>query len=149
MFFSWNTGSAFNSGYNLGSNAVNWIGGKLSNLTNKFTGKYGSPSIGSLDPSVALNTSSPDLGNIAQGTADTADNTGKIADNMELTQEDLEYLRKLAQLEWKKEYTSNNININMTNNNNVNGESDLDGIVTKLTEKLYEELSTTASGVYA
>lgn len=144
---SWNTGSAFNSGYNLGSNAVNWIGSKLklSNLTSKFMGKYGSESIGAYDPTVALNTTTPDsgaLGNIA-------DDTDKIADNMELAQEDLEYLRKLAQLEWKKEYTSNNININMTNNNNVNGESDLDGIVTKLTEKLYEELSTTASGVYA
>ena len=143
------TSKAYNQGYSWGSDAVNWIGGKLSNLTNKFTGKYGSESIGALDPTVALNTSAPDLGNIAKGTGDTADNTGKIADSMELTQEDLEYLRKLAQLEWKKEYTSNQININMTNNNNVNSDSDLDGIVTKLTEKLYEELSTTASGVYA
>lgn len=139
------TVNAYNKGFDFGSNAVNWIGSKLSNLTSKFTGKYGSESIGALDPSVALNTTNPDsgaLGNIS-------DNTDKIADNMELAQEDLEYLRKLAQLEWKKEYTSNNININMTNNNTVNGERDLEGLVTKLTEKLYEELESSASGMYA
>ena len=137
-----NTKDAYNYGYDLGVNGVNWIGSKLSNLTDKFMSKYGSESIGALDPSVALNTTPSDLSNIS-------DNTDKIADSVEMAEEDLEWLRKLAQLEWKKEYTSNNININMTNNNNVNGESDLDGIVTKLTEKLYEELSTTASGVYA
>ena len=140
-----NTKDAYTKGYNLGVNGVNWIGDKLSNLTDKFKNKYGSESIGAYDPTVALNTTNPDSGTLGS----IADDTGKIADNMELVEEDLEWLRKLAQLEWKKEYTSNNININMTNNNNVNGESDLDGIVTKLTEKLYEELSTTASGVYA
>lgn len=77
------------------------------------------------------------------------DNTSKMADSMDLTAEDVEYLRKIAAMEWKKEYTTANIKIDMTNNNNVNGESDLDGIVTKLSDKLREELSIVADGVYA
>ena len=40
------------------------------------------------------------------------------------------------------------ITVNMTNNNTVNGDSDLDGIVTKLTDMLYEELNTVAAGVH-
>ena len=52
-------------------------------------------------------------------------------------------------MEWKKEFTTATIKIDMTNNNTVNGDSDLDGIVTKLSDKLYEELSIVADGVYA
>lgn len=76
------------------------------------------------------------------------DDTGTIADGMELTQEDLEYLRRIADMEWKKEYTTANITVDMSNYNTINGESDLDGIVTKLADKLYEEMNVVANGVY-
>ena len=75
-------------------------------------------------------------------------NTGKIADSMELSKEDLDYLRKIAEMEWKKEFTTAEIKIDMSNYNTVNGESDLDGIVTLLSDKLYEEMSAVANGVY-
>lgn len=76
------------------------------------------------------------------------DDTGDIKDNMELTAEDLEYLRKIAEMEWKKEYTTAEIKVDMSNYNTIDSESDLDGIVTKLTDKLYEELASVANGVY-
>jgi tape measure domain-containing protein len=77
------------------------------------------------------------------------DNTGKIADSMDLTSEDLEYLRRVADMEWKKEYTTASITVDMTNNNQINGDGDLDGIVTRLADKLYEEMNVVANGVYA
>ena len=52
-------------------------------------------------------------------------------------------------MEWKKEFTTATIQVDMTNNNTLNGESDLDGIVTKLADKLYEELDSVANGVYS
>ena len=76
------------------------------------------------------------------------DDTGDIKDSMELTAEDLEYLRKIAEMEWKKEYTTAEIKIDMSNYNTIEGDGDLDGIVTKLTDKLYEELASVANGVY-
>lgn len=91
----------------------------------------------------------PSIDDLIGGLDDIADDTGSIKDSMDLTEEDLKYLRKLAESEWTKEYTSNNIKIEMTNNNNVSGDSDLDGIVTKLAEKLNEELNEVANGVYA
>lgn len=78
-----------------------------------------------------------------------ADNTGSVADSMDLTEEDLDYLRRIADMEWKKEYTTASITVDMSNYNTINGESDLDGIVTKLSDKLYEELNSLADGVYA
>ena len=77
------------------------------------------------------------------------DDTGKIADSMDLTEEDLEYLRRVADMEWKKEFTTASIVVDMTNNNQINGDSDLDGIVTRLADKLYEEMNVVANGVYA
>jgi hypothetical protein len=99
---------------------------------------------GTTDP---LNTTSPedimkDLGNIS-------DNTDKISDNMDLTSEDLSYLRKLAEMEWKKEYTTANVQVEMKNYNTIEGDGDLDGIVTKLTTKLQEELDYLANGVHS
>ena len=76
-------------------------------------------------------------------------NTGAIADSMELADEDLEYLRKVADMEWKKEFTTATIQIDMKNNNTINGDADLEGIVTKLTDRLYEEMDAMANGVYA
>ena len=74
--------------------------------------------------------------------------TGKIADSMDLTEEDLQYLRDVANMEWKREYTTANITVDMSNYNTINGETDLDGIVTKLSDKLYEEMDYLANGVY-
>jgi hypothetical protein len=76
------------------------------------------------------------------------DNTGSIADNMDLTSEDLEYLRRIAETEWKKEYTTAEIRVDMTNYNTIDSEADLDGIFTKLSEELCEELNIGANGVY-
>ena len=90
---------------------------------------------GSYDPAKALN--------------DIAGDTGKISDGMDLTNEDLEYLRRIADMEWKKEFTTAEIKVEMNNTNTVNGDSDLDGIVTRLADKLYEEMNIVANGVYA
>lgn len=90
-----------------------------------------------------------ELNKLNENGENTADNTGKIADSMELTEEDLAYLRKLADMEWKKEYTTASITIDMSNYNTISGDNDLDGIVTKLSDKLREELNVFADGVYA
>lgn len=80
---------------------------------------------------------------------DIADNTDKISKTIDkISDEDMTYLRKIAELEWKKEYTTAEIKIDMTNNNTVSGVNDLDGLVTKLSDKLYEELEYLTDGVY-
>lgn len=86
---------------------------------------------------------------IKNALGDISDDTGSIADSMKLSEDDLEYLRKIAEMEWKKEYTTASIKVDMSNYNTVNGDGDIDGIVTKLADKLYEEMNIVANGVYA
>ena len=66
-----------------------------------------------------------------------------------MAEEDLEYLRKLADMEWKKEFTTANITVDMKNNNTINNQGDLDGWLGVLSDKLYEELGMVADGVYS
>lgn len=87
-------------------------------------------------------------GGVAGSSGKTADNTGSMADSMELAEEDLSFLRDLADKEWKKEFTTASIQIDMSNVNTINNQGDLDGWVTTLADKLREELSAVADGVY-
>jgi hypothetical protein len=84
----------------------------------------------------------------AGAAGDILDALDKLNGNMELTEEDLSYLRRVADMEWKKEFTTASITVDMSNYNTINGESDLDGIVDKLADKLYEEMQVVANGVY-
>lgn len=138
----------------LGVGARDAINDKLSNIGNSITSKLGLGDVlksASKDPSGG--SSSPyDKYKIPSNDdllAGIKDDTGSIADSVKLSEDDLAYLRDVANMEWKKEFTTAEIHVDMTNNNSINGENDLDGLVTKLSEKLYEELDAVANGVYA
>lgn len=164
---AWNTGrsigaSAQNGINDFGTSAQNWINDKLSfegTGLDSFNAENGALSF---DPGAgtALDTTKIDAppvpgtkkgggGGGSKKIDDIADDTKKISDSMDMTEEDLEFLRKLANLEWKKEFTTASVTVDMKNYNTVNGDDDLDGIATKLADKLYEELNAVANGVYA
>lgn len=164
--FSWSTSDAFNTGGKVGKGIqtkINNFGSNIADMfnTNKiknpgtslssglnlddFSGKTGT---GNADPNKKAKKGSNPAKKIGKNTGKTADNTGKMADSMKLTEEDLKYLKDIADREWKKEFTTANITVKMSNNNTIQGESDLDGLVTRLTDKLYEELDAVANGVY-
>jgi tape measure domain-containing protein len=77
-----------------------------------------------------------------------ADNTGATAKNTEKTSEDLSYLRDLAEMETINRFTTAEIHVDMTNNNHIENGNDLDGLVTHLRDKLYEEMNVVATGVH-
>lgn len=154
-----NLSEAYDKGYSVGAKGGQWVSDKVSgigDLISNSLGMGGSEGLpnpydpayditGGYDPSGA----NDDIANGLKKLGNIDDNTGSIADSMELTDEDLDYLRKIAEQEWKREYTTANIVVDMTNNNTVNGDGDLDGIVTRLADKLYEEMDYLANGVYA
>lgn len=88
------------------------------------------------------------LGEIADNTGSSAGSAANIEDTLDLAEEELELLRKLAEQEVINRFTTAEIHVDMTNNNNVSSNMDLDGIVTHLSNKLYEELGVVASGVH-
>lgn len=99
------------------------------------------PGIGDLN--YALDTTS--MEDLLKG-IDT--DVGDIKDSMDLSNDDLEYLRKIADMEWRNEFTTAEIRVDMTNNNTVNGERDLDGIVEYLSDVLRTEMTNVAYGVH-
>ena len=91
-----------------------------------------------------------DLSSIADNTGLTADNTGKTADALAVTEEQLEYLRDIAERDAINCFTTAEVKIDMTGmTNRIDGSADLDGVISQLTEGFTEALVTAAEGVHA
>lgn len=79
---------------------------------------------------------------------DIADNTGDIADSVAITEEDLKYLRDIAEQETVNRFTTAEIKIEQTNNNTIGSDMDIDGVVDKLTTGVNEAMEKAAEGVH-
>lgn len=78
-----------------------------------------------------------------------ADDTGAIKDNMDITQEDLKYLRDIAEQEVINRFTTAEISVDMSGmQNTVNSDDDIDGFMTKLTDSVNEAVDSMTEGVH-
>lgn len=77
---------------------------------------------------------------------DIAGNTGSMAESMELSGEDLQYLRDIAEQEAINRFTTAEIKIEQTNHNQINSGMDLDGIVSGLDDALGEAIEIMTEG---
>ena len=77
-----------------------------------------------------------------------AGDTGSIKESLDVAEEDLKYLRDIAERETINRFTTAEIKVDMTNNNNINSELDIDGIVEQLGDKLEEKMEVVAEGVH-
>lgn len=89
------------------------------------------------------------VGGIGGGVNDIAGNTGAIKDALDITEEDLKYLRDIAEQEAINRFTTAEITIEQTNNNHIRGSMDLDGVVSKLTDAVNEAANIIEEGVHA
>lgn len=78
----------------------------------------------------------------------TADNTGKMADKMTDMDEDMKYLRDVAEKEYVNKFTTAEIKIDMTNYNDISKEADADDFIDALGERLAEHVYIAAEGVH-
>ena len=121
---------AYNTGYNWGANLQDSIAEKLNFKTN--VPEVDVPA--AADPTMLL--------------SDIADNTGKIADDMEMSSEDLKLLRDIAERQEINKYTTAEIRVEMVNNNTISSEMDIDGVVNLLEAKVSEQMAIAAEGVH-
>lgn len=84
----------------------------------------------------------------AKNTKDTADNTKKIAEAMDIMDEDLKFIRDIAEQEVINKYTTAKIEINMENINNISKDVDFDGIITHIGEQIAEATANGAEAVH-
>lgn len=127
-------------------------------------GKGIDESISEFDPANLFETNIPDpgdyadlsnysadfggLGGIGSGVNDIAGNTGAIKDTLDITEEDLKYLRDIAEQETINRFTTAEIKIEQTNHNTVSGKMDLDGVLSGLTDAVNEAVDRIAEGVH-
>ncbi|MCT6924105.1 tape measure protein [Metasolibacillus sp.] len=76
----------------------------------------------------------------------TAKNTGKMADGVKFLNDELKYLRDLAEREAINRYTTAEIHIDNRSENHINSELDIDGIVDRFGEKVEEVAEKLAEG---
>ena len=128
----WEYGDAYNTGYNFGANIESSIGNLGSDLKNTMDSTF----------------ANLDMDTVPMDVANTASNTGKINDKLSATEEDLKYLRDLAEQETINRFTTAEIKVEMNNNNNINSEMDIDGVVDYLASGVNEAMEKAAEGVH-
>ena len=142
-----NLSDAAASGYELGEGVENKIADfDLSSLTDLPTTETMTPEeYGNMLDNSGLGS---DVGDAAGSANDAAGSAADIADSLDVTNEELKYLRDIAEQETVNKFTTAEIIINQTNNNTVSNDMDLDGVVTGLTDAVNEAVETIAEGVH-
>ena len=77
-----------------------------------------------------------------------AGDTSSFAGSSDKTTEELAYLRDIAEQEAINRFTTAEIKVDFTSNNNISSDMDIDGVISVFTEQVVEALETAAEGVY-
>lgn len=125
----WASKGAWHTGYTAGQKVDAAVGKGLGKLKDKFSGNASDPTGGAVN-------------DIVKNTGDTAKNTGK-------SNEELSYLRDIAEREAINRFTTAEIKVDMSGmSNRIDSNMDIDGVISHLTAGVEEALITASEGVY-
>ena len=132
-------GAAFDMGYEFGQGVEDTIGGLFD-----FSAM---DSLGAADGLDAFN-----LGNTLDGiygnTGGTAGNTAAMSDALDIAEEDLAYMRDIAEREAINRFTTAEIKVEQHNENHISKDTDLDGIMDAWANDFAEKLDVSEEGVH-
>lgn len=128
---------AYGKGYNIGKGVEDKVKDKVGGLFKK----------GEMGDSSKYRYGNEDA--IANNTADTAANTAKSADSLDITSQQLKYIKDYAEQKAINRFTTAEIKVDMRNTINGTSDTDMEGIVSHLRTRLEEEMAATAEGVYS
>ena len=127
-------GGAFEFGYDFGQNLAD---------------KFKLPSLEELYPDLSAYEQAAKLDGIYENAQNTAGNTAAMANSLDSSDEDLQYLRDLAEREAVNQFTTAEIVVDMGGiTNQINKLDDLDGIVTRILDGVNEAVEIAAEGVH-
>lgn len=112
------------------------------NLEDKVSGFFSGNENGGFDTALDYQGT---LDSIGSGVGQTAANTGRGVD---ISDENLVYIRDLAEQEAVNRFTTSEIRVDMVNNNNVSSNMDLDGIMNYLAVGVNAAIGNAAEGVH-
>lgn len=132
-------GAAFDMGYEFGQGVEDTVGGLFD-----FSAM---DSMGAADGLDAFN-----LGNTLDGiygnTGDTAGNTAAMSEALDIAEEDLAYMRDIAEREAINRFTTAEIKVEQHNENHISKDTDLDGIMDAWANDFAEKLDVSEEGVH-
>lgn len=133
--------------FNVGAAWGDGIADKVSNFSlSDVFGQTDIPNVG--DYTSGFNDAIANSG-VGDSIGNIDDNTGKIKDSLDVTEEDLKYLRDIAEQEAINRFTTAEINVDMSGmQNTVNSGDDIDGFMTKLTDSVNEAVDNMTEGVH-
>lgn len=149
------TFNAFDKGwasdaYNAGAKWGDGVSKKVTNAVKGTATKI--PKVSDYRNAVASPNSAA---SIANNTAQTAKNTGntakaaqKAAQSLDVSSENLKYIKDMAERDTINRFTTARINVKQTNHNTVKNNMDLDGINEYLRSDLEQRMAATAEGVH-
>lgn len=143
-------GAAFQAGANWGDSAADKLSGMF-NKKRETDSKYEAGAYNYTGGGTGAGAGSGlggDAAKTAANTGQTAENTAAIANSLDISNEQLKYLRDVAERDTVNRFTTAKIKVEMTNHNNVNSGMDLDGIVNGLTLAVEDAMSKAAEGVH-
>lgn len=89
----------------------------------------------------------PVLDEIAKNTGDIAGDTGNISNKLNVSDDEMNYVRKIATRETINRYTRSNVNLNMTNNNQIRNGMDVNEVSRAIARQIQNEISYSAEGI--
>lgn len=131
--------NSYMKGRSWGDNLVNGLKDKFSDM-NKDPGDDNFKDL--LDDVYNNNSLNNDnLNNIAN-------DTSSISDSMDIAEEDLQYMRDLAEQEAINRFTTADLRVEFTANNSINSNLDIDGVCDYMANRTAEQLALVAEGVH-
>ena len=139
-------GAAFDLGYKFGEGVDDKVSG-LFDFSSMDTMGAATSGLGAADGLGAFGTGNT-LDGIYGNTGDTAGNTAAMSEALDIAEDDLAYLRDIAEREAINRFTTAEIRIDMINNNTIAEGTDLDGIIAQLEDKLEDAMIEVSEGVH-
>lgn len=132
-------GSAFDAGASVGDKASNAI-----------SDRFNANDTANLDATTqAVNQNTNAINNgVNSINTKNAKNTSKLKKSVDISKENLVYLRDIAEKEAINQFTTAEVKVDMTNNNTVNNGLDLNGMIKSLSDGVKEAMEVCADGVY-
>ena len=113
-------------------------------IDDKISGMFDASGMDSMGAFDLSNT----LDGIYGNTGDTAANTAATADALDIAEEDLAYLRDIAEREAINRFTTAEIKVEQHNENHISKDADLDGIMDAWANDFAEKLEVSEEGVH-
>lgn len=120
-------GKAWNAGYGLGEGIEDSIGGAFNFDDSAYDAGF-------------------DWDGLMNGVDDIAGNTAKGAESLEFAEEDVKYMRDIAERDAINRYTTAEIHIEQNNENHISSNMDLDGVVGYLNDGVEEAVDIATEG---